>query len=75
MSALPLPVAFEPGPEPLSGDQINKLRLWNGAKALAMLRSLAEALERGAAALPDCETKVLLYAEAARARALLAETP
>lgn len=49
-------------------------RLLNGLVALTMLPSLILALERAAALVPESE-RPALYAEAARARALLAETP
>ncbi len=71
----PPPTPPDPEPAPLTAGYINAARQTNGLVALHMLPGLIEALEFAAANLTEGGARVYLYYEAARARALLAETP
>ena len=58
----------------MSAAEINAWRQTNRLVALHMLPSLILALEHAAALVPE-DQRAALYADASRARALLAETP
>lgn len=61
-------------PVSLAPHSRSSIRLFNGLVALSLLPAMIRACERAAALVPE-DQRAALYADASRARALLAETP